>query len=63
MVSTPSTNQQSELRDRSARAAAVVGDGAILFLSSVKEASDSFPPLKSAAAGILILVDIISVRN
>lgn len=45
------------------RVAQVTGDGALLFLSSVKESSDAFPPLKTAAAGILILADLISVSR
>lgn len=39
----------------------LAGDGAILFLSVVKESSDAFPPLKTVAAGILVLVDVVKV--
>jgi hypothetical protein len=49
-------------RDDAKYAVGVAGDGALLFLSSVKESTDVFPPLKSAAASILVFVDLISVR-
>jgi len=57
-VSTPKNVKWTE---NTKRIAQITGDGALLFLTSVKEASDVFPPLKTAAAGILILADLISV--
>jgi hypothetical protein len=56
------TSSHSNWRSDVKTAAGIASDGAILFLTSVKESSDVFPPLKSTAAGILVLVDMISVR-
>jgi hypothetical protein len=49
-------------RDDAKRMVEVTGDGALVFLSAVKESTDAFPPLKSAAAGILVLADLSTVR-
>ena len=56
------TSSQSTWHSSAKTVAGIAGDGTLLFLSTIKESSDIFPPLKSAAAGILVLLDVISVR-
>ena len=40
----------------------MANNAALLVLRSLKESGDAFPPLKSAAAGILVIVDVTKVR-
>lgn len=41
----------------------VVADGARAFISALRDSADAFPPLKSTAAGIMILWDAVEVSN
>ena len=41
----------------------VVTDGARAFISALRNSADALPPLKSTAAGILVLWDAVEVSN
>ena len=41
----------------------VVVDGARAFISALRDSADAFPPLKTTAAGILVLWDAVEVSN
>lgn len=51
VVQTPGAQQRTDIYN-----------GIVVILESIKEISDAFPPLKSAAAGLLILMNAQKVR-
>jgi hypothetical protein len=38
-----------------------IGEGVVVALRAVRDASDAFPPLKSAAGVILVMLDVVQV--